>query len=265
VPAILWASDLHLDHLWAARRDELRTQLIDAAAGAFVVTGDISVAGRLTDDLEFLAGAAARPLYFVLGNHDHYGGTVATVRDAVLALADRRPAIRWLPPAGVVALDAETALIGVDGWADGREGDPFTTEFVLNDDRLIGEIATSRTRAGKLLVKRALADADAHRLNVLLGRAAAASHHIVIATHVPPFVEALPIAGRLTHPGWLPLLVCGATGRVIRQAAAANPDHTFVVLCGHTHAAIDVQITPNLRCIVAGARYGDPVVRTIAV
>lgn len=265
MPAILWASDLHLDHLSAAGRDDLRAQLVGAAAGVCVVTGDISVAPRLTDDLEFLADAAARQLYFVLGNHDHYGGRVATVRDAVLALAGRRPAIQWLPPAGVVELDAETALIGVDGWADGREGDPFATQFVLNDDRLIGEIAASQTRAGKLLVKRALADADAHRLDVLLGRAAATARHIVIATHVPPFVEALAKTGRLTHPGWLPLLVCGATGRVIRDAAAANPDHTFLVLCGHTHAAIDVQITPNLRCVVAGARYGDPVVRTIAV
>ncbi len=263
MPAILWASDLHLDHLSAAGHDELRARFVAAAAGAFVVTGDISVAPRLTDDLEFLADAASRPLYFVLGNHDHYGGTVATVRDAVLALADRQPAIQWLPPAGVVALDADTALVGVDGWADGREGDPFATQFVLNDDRLIGEIATAGTRAGRLLVKRALADADAHRLGVLLGRAVATARHIVIATHVPPFVEALPKTGRLTHPGWLPLLVCGATGRVIRQAAAASPDHTFLVLCGHTHAAIDVAITPNLRCLVAGARYGDPGVRRL--
>lgn len=227
-----------------------------------MVAGDTSVAPRLIADLEFLAETSARPLYFVLGNHDHYGDSVAGVRDAVLALGNRRPDVQWLPPAGVVPLDGETALIGVDGWADGRHGNPLTTQFVLNDDRLIGEIATPQTRAGKLIVKRALADADAARLLVLLDRAVAGARRIVIATHVPPFAEALPATGRLAHPGWLPLLICGATGAVIRQAAAAHPGHSFVVLCGHTHAAMDVQIAPNLRCIVAGARYGEPKVQT---
>jgi hypothetical protein len=69
----------------------------------------------------------------------------------------------------------------------------------------------------------------------------------------------------LAHPGWLPLLVCGATGAVIRKAATENPDHTFLVLCGHTHAPTDVAITANLRCVVAGARYGEPVVQTVRV
>ncbi len=216
-------------------------------------------------DLEFLADTASRPLYFVLGNHDHYGASVAAVRDAVVALAIRRPTVQWLPPAGVVPLDAGTALVGVDGWADGRHGDALATRFVLNDDRLIGELAIPQTRAGKLLVKRALADADAHRLEVLLGRAVTIARRIVIATHVPPFVTALPPAGRLAHPEWRPLLTCGATGAVIRQAAEKHPGHAFLVLCGHTHAAADVAVAANVRCVVAGARYGEPMVRTIQV
>jgi 3',5'-cyclic AMP phosphodiesterase CpdA len=256
-------SDLHLDHASAAVRAVLRNSVRDATGDALVATGDTSVAPRLTTDLEFLADAAARPLYFVLGNHDHYGGGVAGVRDAVLALGEKRPEIQWLPPAGVVTLDRETTLIGVDGWADGRHGDPLTTPFVLNDDRLIGEIATPQTRAGKLVVKRALADADAHRLEVLLGRAVTTARHIVIATHIPPFIEALPQAGRLAHPAWQPLLVCGATGAVLRKSASEHPDHTFLVLCGHTHVHTEVHVTPNLRCLVAGARYGEPEVRTI--
>lgn len=262
---ILWTSDLHLDHASVGVRGELEHTLRAAPGDAVVVTGDTSVASRLTADLEFLAEAAARPLYFVLGNHDHYGGSVAGVRDTVIALGARRPEIQWLPPAGVVALDPMTALIGVDGWADGRHGDPLTTRFVLNDDRLIGEIATPQTRPGKLLVKRALADADARRLEVLLGRAVAVARHVVIATHVPPFVDALPTTGRLAHPAWWPLLVCGATGTVIRKAATEHPEHTFLVLCGHTHAERDVSVMPNLRCLVAGARYGEPAVRTLTV
>jgi 3',5'-cyclic AMP phosphodiesterase CpdA len=265
VPTILWTSDPHLDHASDLAREEYRNRLRDAPGAVLVSTGDTSVKSRLSADLEFLADAAARPLYLVLGNHDHYGGSVAAVRDGVAALGERRPDIRWLPPAGVVSLDPETALIGVDGWADGRHGDPLTTPFVLNDDRLIAEIAAQQTRTAKLAVKRALADADGRRLLVLLDRAVTTARTIVIATHVPPFVEALPGSGPLAQTGWLPLLVCDATGTVIRRAAAQHPDHNFLVLCGHTHAATDVRIAANLRCVVAGARYGEPRARTIEV
>lgn len=254
----LWASDVHLDHVSAKARAALAQQLRAADGAVLILTGDVSFASRLIADLEFLADAAARPLYLVLGNHDHYGASVAGVRDAVIELNNRRGDIQWLPPAGVVQLDEVTALIGVDGWADGRHGDPLDTPLILNDDRLIGEIAAQSGRSAKLAIKRVLADADAARLTVLLERAVAAVHTIIVATHVPPFIEALPTTGRLAHPHWLPLLVSGATGTVLRQFAARHPDKTFTVLCGHTHAATDVMVMPNLRCRVMGARYGEP-------
>ena len=257
MPGLLWTSDIHLDHASAEVRERFATRLREATETALLVTGDISVASRLVVDLEFLADAVAAPLYFVLGNHDHYGSSVAAVRDAVIALGVRRPEIQWLPPAGVVELGDKTVLIGVDGWADGRHGDPATTPLVLNDDRLIAEIAAQSGRATKLAVKRALADADAARLAVLLERATATATQIIVATHVPPFVEAMPKSGRLAHPHWQPLLVSGATGAVLRRFAAENPEITCTVLCGHTHAATDTLVMPNLRCRVMGARYGE--------
>jgi Icc protein len=259
MPELLWASDCHLDHASPDTRAEFRARLASLAGASLVVTGDISTAATLIADLEFLAEGAPRPVYFVLGNHDHYGSSIAAVRDAVLELGIRRPAIQWLPPAGVVLLDKTTAQVGVDGWADGRYGDPLGTPLVLNDDRLIAELAEQPARSGKLAVRRALAQADAARLTTLLERATAtAATTIVIATHVPPFLEALPRTGRLAHPHWQPLLVCAATGQAITECAARFPDRHFLVLCGHTHAATDVMVTPNVRCRVMGARYGEP-------
>jgi Icc protein len=256
--SILWLSDCHIDHLSHEDRTRLTRELRNSAGDVVVVTGDTSTGKTLIADLEFVADAAARPVYFVLGNHDHFNSTIANVRDAAIALAARRPALQWLPPAGVVQLAAHTVLVGVDGWADGRLGNPLNTPLVLNDDRLIGEIAALSTRVGKLAVKRALADADAARLAVLLDRAVPDAHTIIVATHVPPFAEALPRTGRLSNPHWLPLMVCGAVGAVLKRFAAEYRDRRFVVLCGHTHVATDVMIAENLRCIVAGARYGEP-------
>jgi predicted phosphohydrolase len=263
--AILWASDLHWGHAPVGSRQAFVDTILGTRGHSFVLTGDISVAPRLVADLEFLADAAGRPLHFVLGNHDHYGSTVGKVRDAVIELAGRRPDIQWLPPAGLVALDAETVLIGVDGWADGRHGDPLHTPLRLNDDRFIGELAAQPSRAARLAVKQALADADAARLATLLELAAVTARHVVVATHVPPFPEALPATGRLASVEWLPLLVCEATGAVLRAAAVTHPGHEFVVLSGHTHVDTDVMVLPNLRCRVAGAQYGAPVVRSVEV
>ncbi len=265
MPPVRWASDLHLDHARPAVVADFFAALRRNPALPIILTGDLSTAPRLTDDLIRLAQAAAAPLWFVLGNHDHYDSSVGSVRDAVIALSETHPGIHWLPPAGVVPLDATTALIGVDGWADGRFGNALTTPLLLHDDRLIAEVAAQPDRLGKLAVKRALADADASRLATLLGRAAESARQILVATHVPPFVEALPERGRLSRIAWQPLLVSGATGAVLREFAGQHPEHQVTVLAGHTHVARDVAILPNLRCQVAGARYGAPRVETLTL
>jgi hypothetical protein len=261
---IAWITDCHLDRAGPAAVEGFLTTLRRLSPSAVIVTGDVSNATRLVSDLQHLAESAGAPLHFVLGNHDHYGGSVASVRDAVIALAAERPGIAWLPPAGVVTLDAATALVGVDGWADGRHGDPLGTPLVLNDDRLIAEVAAQPTRTRKLVVKRTLADADAARLGTLLSRAAeGGATRIFVATHVPPFVEALRPGSREAHPHWHPLLVCGATGIVLRRFAASHPGVHVEVLAGHSHRGHSVTIAANLRVTVGEARYGHPAVREL--
>jgi predicted phosphohydrolase len=260
-----WITDCHLDRASPAAIERFHGKVRESAADAVIVTGDVSNAGRLVADLQRLADAARAPIWFVLGNHDHYGASVGTVRDTVLALGEANPAIRWLPPAGVVELETDVVLVGVDGWADGRHGDPLRTPLVLNDDRLIAELAAQESRTAKLAVKRILADADADRLTALLDRAAdTAPRQVIVATHVPPFVEALRPGSREAGPDWLPLLVCGATGAVLRRFAENHPAIDLLVLAGHSHRACDARIAPNLRVRVGEARYGEPRVATIA-
>lgn len=262
--SIVWVSDPHLDRASPAAVDAFLATLRERGPNAVILTGDLSNSGRLIADLESLADAAAVPLYFVLGNHDHYGASVGRVRDNVLALTDDAQPLRWLPPAGVISLDTHTALVGVDGWADGRHGDPLTTPLVLNDDRLIAEVAAQPTRVARLAVKRALADADAARLQVLLERAVSTgATRVLVATHVPPFVAALQPGSREAHPHWYPLLVCGATGEILDRFATLHPAVRFDVLAGHSHRECFAQIAANLAVTVGEARYGRPTVREV--
>jgi predicted phosphohydrolase len=256
---IAWISDCHLDRAAPDAMDVFLDTLRSFAPDSVILTGDTSNANRLVADLERIADAAQAPLHFVLGNHDYYGGSVGQVRDAVIALAARRPDIQWLPPVAPLRLNHETLLVGVDGWADGRHGEPLRTPLVLNDDRLIAEVAAQDGRMAKLVVKRILADADAGRLDTLLARAAdAAPRRIVVATHVPPFVEALAPGSRESHPDWHPLLVSGATGAVLRTFAGSHPGIHIEVFAGHSHSACRATILANLEVRVAGARYGRP-------
>lgn len=261
---LAWITDCHLDRATPPAVEAFHSTLRDARSDAVIITGDVSNATRLVPDLQRIADAAQAPVYFVLGNHDHYGASVGRVRDNVLALTDDAQPLRWLPPAGVISLDTHTALVGVDGWADGRHGDPLTTPLVLNDDRLIAEVAAQPTRVARLAVKRALADADAARLQVLLERAVSTgATRVLVATHVPPFVAALQPGSREAHPHWYPLLVCGATGEILDRFATLHPAVRFDVLAGHSHRECFAQIAANLAVTVGEARYGRPTVREV--
>ena len=49
--------------------------LAEASADAIRISGDISLSARITGDLEEIARHVPDSVYFVLGNHDYYGGT----------------------------------------------------------------------------------------------------------------------------------------------------------------------------------------------
>jgi hypothetical protein len=58
-----------------------------------------------------------------------YRGQIAVVRDAAANLKHADARLRWLPAEGLVALTETAALIGHDGWADGRCGDFRASRF----------------------------------------------------------------------------------------------------------------------------------------
>lgn len=67
-----------------------------------------------------MANHIAKPIYFVLSNHDYYQSSVKNVRQKVTQLSQENPSVNWLPAAGLVPLNKYTLLLGEDCWADGR-------------------------------------------------------------------------------------------------------------------------------------------------
>jgi 3',5'-cyclic-AMP phosphodiesterase len=253
---IVWATDVHLNFVDRAGRERFVATIAEARPDLVLFTGDIAEAHDLTEHLQFVAAALDRPLYFVIGNHDCYQGTILGVRQAAAQVSEVDARIRWLPIQGVVELAEDTALVGVDGWADARLGDPLGSPVRLNDWLLIGELTLPRLERNARL--RALGDAEAAALKPLLESALAAHRTVIVGTHVPPFREACWHEGKVSGDDWLPWFTCQAVGDVLLDAATRHPDHRILVLCGHTHGQGETSPLPNLHVWTGGAEYRRP-------
>lgn len=264
---IAWLTDIHLNFL---REEQLRhflATLADQSPDAAVISGDIAESPDVVWHLKRMAETLRRPIYFVLGNHDFYRGSIARTRKSVTEAAAESEFLVYLTANGVVELTPTTALVGHDGWGDTRLGDYERSNVMLNDFLLIEELKKwdwtpdrMDRDALRLELEQRGDEAGRHFARVL--PEALKSHPRVIAlTHVPPFREAAWYAGQYSDNAWLPFFACKAAGDAMQAALAGRPDREVLVLCGHTHGSGQSQIAPNLRVLTGGAQYGEPAVQ----
>lgn len=254
---VAWATDIHLNFPSEDTRGAFYESFRAAGAEAAVVTGDIADAPTLVDRLREMGDALPCPLYFVLGNHDFYRSDVETMRAAAHALARAHPRLRYLTASDPVVLGPRAALVGHDGWADGRAGDFLRSRVFLNDYRFIADLVTHDPRERLARLQRLARDA-ADTLAAAAARALDERPHVFVATHVPPFREACWHEGELSDDQWAPHFTSVVMGDALRAVMAARPDRTMEVLCGHTHSAGVAQILPNLLVRTGAAEYGAP-------
>jgi Icc protein len=259
---IAWLTDLHLNFLDEKGVGKFVSSLAATKADAFLVGGDTGEARDVALHLNTLDTALARPIYFVLGNHDYYGGTIAGVRAKVEALCAACPNLKWLSRSGVITLTELTCLVGHDGWGDGRIGDYDRSSVELNDWQLIGELS-GLGKSNRLARLKALGDEAAAHFRAVLPEALERFRHVIVLTHVPPFREACWHEGRISDDDWLPHFTCKAAGDTLCEAMAARPDRQMMVLCGHTHSPGEAPILANLRVLTGGAVYGEPKVQRV--
>ena len=265
---VAWLTDIHLNFLDAARRNGFYQSLRRRECDALLVTGDIAESNTLSPLLEEMAAALDRPIYFVLGNHDFYRGSIPQVRARAAGLADLSEHLIYLTDAGVVPLAGQTALVGHDGWADARLGDFNHSDVVLNDYVLIDELRQWRDpfALDRPALRRALerlSDEAADHLAEVLPQALARYRRVVVATHVPPFAACCRHGEQFVDDQWLPHFCSQAVGQVLQTTAAAHADREILVLCGHTHARAEFQAQENLLVLTGGAQYSNPAVERV--
>jgi len=257
---LAWGSDWHLDFV---KGHEIHTlcQTVKENADALLLTGDLSTAKLIRLHLKQLASQLDIPIFFTLGNHDYYQGSFASTETIVREACSACSNLVRLGQGEIVSF-GNTALIGVDGWADGRAGLGSTTQIRLNDSALIEDLCLGDARS--LFAKmRELGDDSARYIAKMLPLASEGATHIIVATHVPPFVEAARYNGRPSDEAFAPHFTNLALGQVLRDYASEHREINVTVLCGHTHGRFVFEAAPNLHVRVAGGLYRRPAIEEV--
>ena len=265
---LAWITDLHLDFL--EKKDpgalkRLRAALDREGATIVLLGGDIADSRTFEDGLKRFAESCGRPLYYVLGNHDYYFGSVADVRGRAAAL--EIPGVYWLPRVGIVELDEETALLGHGGWGDAHRGD-LADFVILTDYAAISDLAATIEREDfwvngfkkrKALVTKLqrLGEEAAEKLCPWLETALETYHRLLIFTHVTPFRETCTYKDRPGTDKGFPGFLWDTMGGILKDAASLYPETEFLVFSGHTHQDSQGQVAPNIRAWSASAEYGE--------
>lgn len=252
-----WLTDIHLSFLSFQERSAFYGRIQAEKPEALLISGDIGESDCVTQILAEFSNAIEAPIYFVLGNHDFYGGSIANVRKMAARRCASSDKLYWLPAAGIVPLTANTALIGHDSWADGRLGDFYRSDVMLNDYFQIEELC--ELLKPQLLAKlNALGDEAALFLEDHARQALAQWRNVLVLTHVPPFRESCWHEGRISADDYLPHFACKAVGDRLAALMRKHPQNNMTVLCGHTHGSGFAQILMNLSVLTGGAEYGRP-------
>jgi len=257
-----WITDLHFDFVDESGINQFIETLRSCDPDMVLLGGDIGQADSVRQYLLSMQGQLGVPIYFVLGNHDFYRGSIGAVRRLAGSLCDERPGLIYLTNSGVIELDSQTALIGHDGWADARVGDYDRSEVMLNDYLLIDELAHFGKQQRRRQLER-LGDEAAEHVRHYLCEAFDQFSHVYLLTHVPPLREACWHEGQLSDDEWSPHFTCLAVGKAILDVMRARPDQRLTVLCGHTHGEGHADPLENIEIFTGGAEYGRPSVQRV--
>ena len=120
-----------------------------------MISGDIGHADTSIGFLGALSEIVFCPIYFVLGNHDFYGGSISSVRKSVVEICQNKSNLYWLSDADVFKTSDGKGIIGHDSWADGGYGDYVRSTVELSDFYLIRELKRL-SKPGRLFMMRKL-------------------------------------------------------------------------------------------------------------
>jgi predicted phosphodiesterase len=169
-------SDLHLELFPGFRLDPARV-----AAPYLILAGDIGDPNSEEYCL-FLQHCATLfdGVFMVLGNHEAYGGSLATAVAAVQAICDTHANVHLLQQTVVDLPTSNIRVVGTTLWSHIPKREAFNTECFISDYRRIDGF--------RVHVNNALHASDVKWIDAELTRALADDKRLVVVTHHAPLV-----------------------------------------------------------------------------
>jgi predicted MPP superfamily phosphohydrolase len=94
---IAWMTDIHLNFLKRSEVVAFCRNVAEMNPDAVLLGGDIGDARTIKTYLEIFQDVLGCPIYFLLGNHDFYHGSIAEVREQAKTLSADSRLLHWLP------------------------------------------------------------------------------------------------------------------------------------------------------------------------
>ncbi|MEE2642025.1 MAG: metallophosphoesterase [Planctomycetota bacterium] len=254
---VVWLTDLHLNHCDDELVDQLFADVNSRQPDSIWIGGDFSESFQLLRYLRWIDHVFTCPVYFVLGNHDFYFASIGMMRDQVAELASGKENLHYLSFSEPIRLSERSALIGHDGWSDGRLGDFEKSVVMMHDYHTINDLAGHNKRDRWEVLKK-LGDEAGNHIKAQLATAFESYDHVYILTHVPPTRCSCWHNGNISDDQWAPHFTCKAVGDVIREALRKHPDKRVTVYCGHTHGEGESEPQHNWKIVTGKALYGHP-------
>ena len=254
---LIWLTDIHFDFLNKEGINQFLEKVQSTKPDAVLVGGDIGIAKHIKDYLQSLEVALQCPIYFVLGNHDYYGESIASVRLRIEKLSVKSMYLNYLPSVGSIELTPETCLVGHGCWGDAGYGDFINSKVMLRDYEVIQDLihCDHEELQNKL---NTLGDEASCYLEQVLQPALLRYENIFVLTHVPPFLESTWHQGHNSDNDWVPHFSCKAVGDMLLDLMSQHPEKNMTVFCGHTHSRGSAWLLPNLLIRTGAAIYGKP-------
>ena len=262
IKSLAWVTDPHFEFLEESQAEEFCARLRASVAEGILITGDISNGPEIRRAFTMLSKTVRKPIFFTLGNHDRYESSFARTEAIVDACVRHLPYLYRLTGREVLRLAPGHALVGVDGWADGRAGNGSNTQVRINDFVQIYDFQVLRDDAARFELMQKLAREYAEAVRASLEKAMSMFSHVWLATHVPPFVEATWHEGKLSEPDFLPFFCWPTLGEILTAVSQRHPRSTIRVLCGHTHGKGRYS-RDNIVVDTGEATYGQPRINEI--
>ncbi len=257
---LLWLTDLHLD---AAAPDLIPSffQMLERAQpDILLIGGDTCNGSSSMNVIECLQSKLNIPVYFVFGNHDYYGHSIKKMRKEARKRFSNSSNIKYLTFEKPIPLTEETALIGHDGWADGQAGNFLQSDIYLNDYLHIEELKDC-SKKKRLKTLQSLGAEAAEKLESDLSVTLEKFRNTILLTHPPPFQEVCCYKGCVCDDNWAPHFVANQVGEMLKATMQKHPESNLIVLCGHAHYGVDVQLMPNLRAVCGHSDLAIPTIQ----